>query len=162
MIGQIHHLELPSALLQRAFWLYVWKIVLPSGGGTVHYVGMTGDTGAGTAQSAMNRVSAHLGRNVKSNALRRYLKSKREVELEDCQALDLFAFGPVYRSPEKADYATQRGKVAAIEKHLWAQMEAARYVMLNAQPAARAKLDRPRWEDVYSAFREHFHDLKSD
>lgn len=107
----------------------------------------------------MNRVSAHLGRNVRSNALRRYLKSKRDVELEACLSLDFFAFGPVYPEPEAADYPTQRGKVAALERHLWLRLKDAGYEMLNAQPAARAELDKPRWRDVCCAFKQRFQNL---
>lgn len=94
MDRKMHHMSLPAPILRRGFWLYVWKVGLPNGA-LVHYVGMTGDTGSGAAQSAMNRVSAHLGQNVRSNALRRYLKSKREIELEACGSLD---FLPTDRS----------------------------------------------------------------
>jgi hypothetical protein len=159
MTSELHHMSLPAPILRRGFWLYVWGVGLPLGG-KIHYVGMTGDTGSGAAQSAMNRVSAHLGRNIKSNALRRYLKSKRNAELEDCQSLDFFAFGPVYPEPVGADYPRQRGKVAAIEKHLWAKMKAADYEMLNNQPQATAQLDTDRWAAVCAAFQEPFSRLK--
>ena len=72
---------------------------------------MTGDTGSKAAQSAMNRLTAHLGPNVNSNALRKYLNG-REAELEDCRSLDFFAFGPVYQKINSADYAAQRGAIA--------------------------------------------------
>jgi hypothetical protein len=93
MTGELHQFTIPAQILKRGFWLYIWKIGLPDGT-VVHYVGMTGDTGAALAQSAMNRVAAHLGSNIKSNALRRYLKSKCNMELEDCTSIDFYAFGP--------------------------------------------------------------------
>jgi hypothetical protein len=99
MTPEIHHLSVPPSILRRDFWLYVWRVGLPSGG-YVHYVGMTGDTGSARAQSAANRVAAHLGFNTKSNALRQ----KAQTPLEDCRSLDFFAFGPVYPEPEQADY----------------------------------------------------------
>jgi hypothetical protein len=157
MTGTLHHMSLPAPILRRGFWLYVWRVELPSGL-IVHYVGMTGDTGSGIAQSAMNRVAAHLRRNVRSNALRRYLKQKRNVDLEDCLSLDFFTFGPVYSEPSRANYPAQRGKVAA-EKHLWAQMKAAQYEMLNNQPQATSTLDQVRWRDVQAAFQHAFPDL---
>ena len=45
MTTEMHHLSVPPSILRRGFWLYVWRIGLPSGG-DVHYVGMTGDTGS--------------------------------------------------------------------------------------------------------------------
>ena len=41
-MGAIYRMSLPAPMLQRGFWLYVWKIGLPDGSIT-HYVGMTGD-----------------------------------------------------------------------------------------------------------------------
>jgi hypothetical protein len=159
MVGDIYHFSLPTPLLRRQFWLYIWRIGLPNGE-TVHYVGMTGDTGAARAQAAINRVGAHLEHNVRSNALRRYLKLKRDVDLEDCQSLDFIAFGPVYPKPSLTDYPRERRNVAALEKFLWARMEAAGYVMLNNQPQAIAELDQKRWDEVSAAFRRHFPHLE--
>jgi hypothetical protein len=154
MTAEIHHLSLPPAILKLGFWLYVWRVGLQNGGG-VHYVGMTGDTGSARAQSAANRVAAHLGFNTNSNALRRYVQKKKQMDLEDCRSLDFFAFGPVYPKPAYTDYASVRGKVAAIEKHLWEQMCASGYEMLNDLPRARAVLDVARWNDVRAAFQRH-------
>src|ERR1700738_2722495 len=140
MTGELHQFSIPAQILERGFWLYVWKVGLPDET-IVHYVGMTGDTGAAIAQSAMNRVAAHLGRNIKSNALRRYLKSKCDVDLEDCVSVYFYACGPVYEKPSAGEYATQRGRVAALEKHLWAQMQSGNYQMLNRQPQSLAQLD---------------------
>lgn len=106
----------------------------------------------------MNRLSAHLGGNVRSNALRRYLKSKRQVELEDCRSLEFFAYGPVYPRPSESDYSEMRGKVAAIEKQLWFEMKSAGYDMLNAQPQARAEAEPKMAHDIINLFLE---ELKS-
>jgi hypothetical protein len=158
MTGELHQFTIPAQILKRGFWLYIWKVGLPDGT-IVHYVGMTGDTGAALAQSAMNRVAAHLGRNIKSNALRRYLKSKCNIDLEDCASIDFYAFGPVYDKPSVSDYSRQRGKVAALEKHLWAQMQSGNYKMLNRQPQSLAELDSERWKDVWRTFRKVFRAL---
>jgi poly-gamma-glutamate synthesis protein (capsule biosynthesis protein) len=159
-IRSIHHLSLPVPILRREFWLYVWRACLPDGR-LVHYVGMTGDTGSKAAQSAMNRLTAHLGPNVNSNALRKYLNG-REAELEDCRSLDFFAFGPVYQKINSADYAAQRGRVAAIEKRLWTELRDAGYEMLNPQPKAAAELDETRWRDICRAFKDYFPRLTSN
>jgi hypothetical protein len=104
MSAEMHHLSVQPSILRCGFWLYVWRIGLPSGG-DVHYVGMTGDTGAARAQSAANRIAAHLSYNIHSNALRRYVLHKEHAHLEDCSSLEFFAFGPVYPRPAQAvDY----------------------------------------------------------
>jgi hypothetical protein len=72
MTTEMHHLSVPPSILRRGFWPYMSRIGLPTGG-DIHYVGMTGDTGTARAQSAANRIGAHLGYNVHSNALRRYV-----------------------------------------------------------------------------------------
>lgn len=159
MTADIFHLSVPPPTLRRNFWLYVWKVGLPVGG-NVHYVGMTGDTGSAAAQSAANRVAAHLGSNNNSNALRKYVLQKRQTDLEDCRSLDFFTFGPVYTKPADVDYPTMRGKVAALEKRLWERMEASGYDMLNGKPQATSMVDENRWNDVCASFQRHFANLK--
>jgi hypothetical protein len=136
----------------------VWRVGLPSGGYT-HYVGMTGDTGPARAQSAANRVAAHLSFGIAS-ALRKYVKEKKQTDLEDCRSLDFFAFGPVYPEPASTDYPTMRGKVAALEKHLWKRIAASGYDMLNPQPQATVALDENRWNKICASFRRHFAELR--
>jgi hypothetical protein len=161
MVATLHHLSVPAPILSRSFWLYVWEVVLPTGCKT-YYVGMTGDTGSGRAQSAMNRVSAHLGKNFKSNALRRYLEKKRTVELENCKGLEFFAFGPVYAKPSDEEYPTVRRQVAALEKRLWQRMNAAGYDMLNKEPTGIGEVDERRWVGVCAAFQQQFDRLAAD
>jgi hypothetical protein len=158
MTAEMYHLSVPPPILKRNFWLYVWRVALPSGG-CAHYVGMTGDTGSARTQSAANRVAAHLGFGIAS-ALRKYVKEKKRTDLEDCRSLDFFAFGPVYPEPAQPDYRTTRGKVAALEKHLWKRMKDTGYDMLNAEPQATATLDEDRWNEICGSFRRHFAELR--
>jgi len=160
MTAEMHHLSVPPSILRRGFWPYVWRIGLPTDG-DVHYVGMTGDTGAAGAQSAANRIATHLGYNIHSNALRRYILHKEHAHLEDCRSLEFFAFGPVYPWPAQAvDYPTVRSKVAALEKHLWKRMETSGYDMLNPQPRAAAEPDEDRLDEICASFRRHFAKLR--
>lgn len=161
MVGKLHHMSLPAPILKRGFWLYVWKVELPLGG-LVHYVGMTGDI-SGVAQSAANRVSAHIGSNNHNNALRRNLCNRRGAILEECQSFDFYAFGPVYPyQAESPDYLAQRTKVANLEKRLWRGLAAAQYTMLNKMPSGDNSFDMGRWTDVVSAFQVPFPDLESN
>lgn len=74
--AKLYRFELPSTLLERGFWLYVWKIQEGHNTRPIFYVGMTGDTGSYSAQSPINRVSGHLGSNEYANALRQYAEKK--------------------------------------------------------------------------------------
>jgi hypothetical protein len=158
MTGEIHHLPVPPPILKKNFWLYVWRVGVPSGG-FLHYVGMTGDTGSARAQSAANRVAAHLGFGI-ANALREYLLREKQIHLEDCRSLDFFGSGPVYPDPAPADYPAVRGKVAALEKHLWIRMEASGYEMLNPRPQTKVSLDEARWNEVRASFQRHCAELR--
>ena len=151
----IHKFELPPPLLKRGFWIYVWKIrtrrKFPK-----FYVGMTGDTGSYSAQSPINRISAHLGHNKRSNALQRYLK-REGIEIESCDALEFAAFGPIGTVPtEKTQYRVARAEIAAIEKHLWQHMHAAGMDMLNQCPASKAQHNPKIFKLVRAAFTPFF------
>jgi hypothetical protein len=160
MADEMHHLSISPSILRRGFWLYVWRIGLPTGG-DAHYVGMTGDTGTAGAQTVANRIATHLGYNIHSNALRRYILNTEHAHLEDCRSLEFFAFGPVYPRPVQAvDYPTVRGKVAALEKHLWKRMQISGYDMLNPQPRATDKPDEDRLDEICASFRRYFAKLR--
>jgi hypothetical protein len=156
MAPNLYRFDLPPQILTRGFWLYVWKIGL-SDGSNVFYVGMTGDTGSYRAQSPFNRVSAHLGSNDKSNALRRYLRLK-DIDPETCIALAFAAYGPMYEVPVPTDreaYQRMRGKVAALEKALWLFLENSGCSRLNSCPRSTSDLDKEMWPAVRSAFGRH-------
>ena len=115
----------------------------------------------GRSAISPNRIAAHLGYNIHSNALRRYVLHKQHAHLEDCSSLEFFAFGPVYPRPvHTVDYPTVRSKVAALEKHLWKRMEASGYDMLNPQPRATAEPDEDRLDEICASFRRHFAKLR--
>jgi hypothetical protein len=154
----LHCLSVPTPILKRGFWLYVWRVGLPVVGCS-HFVGMTGDTGAARAQSAANHVAAHLGFSLFASALRKSMQRKQHSRLEDCRSLDFFAFGPVYPDGVSTDYPTMRGNVTALARHLWHRMEASGYDMLNTPVQTTATLDVNRWNDVCAAFKRHFAEL---
>jgi|SRR5665213_3290997 len=154
-MSAFYKFALPPPLLKRGFWIYVWKIrtrrKLPK-----FYVGMTGDTGSYSAQSAINRVSAHLGHNKLSNTLGRYLK-REGIEIESCNTLEFAAFGPIGTVPtDKAQYRVARAEIAAIEKHLWQNMHAAGMDMLNQCPACKAQHNPKIFKLVRAAFTPFF------
>ena len=154
----LHELSFDGALLARGFWLYVWEITTKNGG-KVHYVGRTGDSSSLNAQSPFARLSQHLGRNEKSNALRRNLE-RHQLIAEECWAFRLFACGPILPEIQsEAKHRRSRDIVAALEKALADAMHAAEYVMLN-EVACRKPLDPELWRAVVAVFRGHFPKLQ--
>ena len=150
----LHQLAFDGALLARGFWLYIWEITTKDGG-KVHYVGRTGDSSSLHAQSPFARLSQHLGRNEKSNALRRNLENYKLVA-EECQLFKLFAYGPILpESKSTLEHGRSRDIVAALEKALADAMHAAEYRMLN-EVACRKPLDPDLWRSIATVFREHF------
>ena len=155
----LHQLEFNGALLERGFWLYIWEITTKTGR-KVHYVGRTGDSSSLNAQSPFARLSQHLGRNEKSNALRRNLE-KHKLIAEECQKFRLFACGPIFPESEcEVKHQHSRDVIAALEKALADAMHAAGYEMLN-EVKCRKALDQKLWREVAGTFRKHFPRLQA-
>lgn len=151
-------MSLPAPILQRGFWLYVWRVCLPNDR-IKYYVGMTGDV-TGAAQSPFNRVTSHLGANPRSNALRKYL-SRAGASIEKCKSFDLYTFGPIYPLPEPGKiYQAARSRVATLESKLWHHMKLSGYDMLNPPPGYSAPLDYTAWRQACTAFQAQLPNLK--
>ena len=158
-------LSLPGAMLRRGFWLYVWRIDTPKG--EYLYVGRTGDSSSPHANPPFTRMSQHLGRKKKSNALKRNLLTKAGIDAEDCDLFDLFMHGPIFdevpqigtRDERMEKHKPLRDMVAAMEKQLQLDLTEAGYNVLNVVNS-RKELDLVLWKKVRSAFEEHFEKLK--
>ena len=147
-----------ALLLKRGFWLYVWKVTADQER-LFYYIGRTGDSSSLNAQSPFARISAHLGGNKNSNALRRHFQAK-QVSLEDAPKLELVAYGPIFEEAEnEQDHRRRRDKVAALERRLCDQMRAAGYSVIN-EVSSRKELDRSAWQNVQKAFVQHFPKLR--
>lgn len=149
-------INLPPAILCRGFWLYGCKIVGPQNE-RICYIGMTGDTGSGVAQSPYVRFAAHLGYNNKNNAIRKYL-GKRRILPENCLSITLSVYGPILPYKHKItncpgyDYKINRRRVAALECKLWLECKNAGNDMLNRKPASVDEFEQSLWEGVPEAF----------
>jgi len=146
-------LTMPGAMLQRGFWLYVWRVVTPKG--EVLYVGRTGDSSSSKAAPPYTRMGQHLGHVKASNALRTHLDGLG-VEPEKCHQYELISHGPIF--PEQKDMSAHREPrdiVAALEKHLAEVLRAANYNVLNTVHC-RKPLDREIWCEVRDAFVDYF------
>lgn len=148
-----HALTLPGAMLQRGFWLYVWRVDTPEGDKL--YVGRTGDSSSANAAPPYARMGQHLGHVRASNALRAHLV-RVGIEPDAGREFDLIAHGPIF--PEQEDMDAHRGPrdiVAALERQLACALEAGGYRVLNTV-ACRHPLDGSMWKEIQSAFIEYF------
>jgi hypothetical protein len=149
----LHAAELPGAMLERGFWLYVWKASTPDG--ELLYVGRTGDSSSPFATPPYRRMGQHLGDNRHQNALRRHLE-QRGIEPELCASFRMTAFGPLFEQQvDVAAHREPRDIVAALEKKLADALRAADYEVLNTVHC-KAPLRDDLWERVKAAFATEF------
>lgn len=154
----LHAISLPGIMLQRGFWLYVWRIQVR--GEVLLYVGRTGDESSPHASAPYDRFGQHLGRNKMQNALRRNLAA-RGIELPQVDHYEFIFYGPVH--PEAADMAAHiplRDALAAAEKKLADSLDAAGYIVLN-RVNCRRPLDPALWDQVRAGFAYAFPELRN-
>jgi hypothetical protein len=145
---------IPPEMLERGFWLYVWIIRL-RGDRTVHYVGRTGDSSSGHAQSPFGRISGHLGSNKHSNALRQNLKT-HGIDFDQCISLEVVAHGPLYEEANNIDeHKLPRDKTHALERDLCNAMKDAKYEVLN-EVSCKMPTNWDEWCPVRDAFARRF------
>ena len=154
MPATIHKLTLPVPMIERGFWLYVWRIKAPDGK-LLLYVGRTGDSSSKNASAPFSRMGQHLSTNDKANAIRRHL-AKRNICPEDCISIELVAYGPRFLEAENwDDHTKRRDKVAALEKALADGLSSGGYDVLN-KVNSRKPLDANLWAEVKEAFSKDF------
>lgn len=161
MAASTSRMMLPATMLQRGFWLYVWRVQTVKG--ELLYVGRTGDNSSPHATAPYTRMGQHLGFIKTQNALRKHLKALG-IEPEDCASFQLVAHGPLYPevSHTTADRAERmkahiplRDKVGAMEKALAEALAAAGYRVLNTVKC-KWPLDLDAWAPVREAFAADF------
>jgi hypothetical protein len=167
-------LTLPGAMLQRGFWLYVWRVVR-SNAPELLYVGRTGDNSSPNASAPYTRMGQHLGSLKNQNALRAHLV-RRKISPDDCQEFELVAHGPIHPEISKpknyrASNAVVRDKlmklhlplrdiVGAMEKRLAFELTEAGYDVMNAVKW-RHDIGDKEWSSVRKAFVKDFPKLKA-
>lgn len=158
MADGTHRLTMPGAMLQRGFWLYVWRVDTPQG--EMLYVGRTGDSSSPNAAPPYARMGQHLGHVKVSNALRARLV-RVGIEPEACREFDLLAHGSIFPEQETMDkHEGPRDIVAALGKHLACTLEESRCRVLSTINC-RHPLDGKSRETVKAAFVEYFPKLGS-
>jgi hypothetical protein len=158
MPARTHTLTMSGPMLERGFWLYVWRLTSPH---AVHlYVGRTGDSSSPHAQSPIVRMGQHLGHQPNQNALRRNMESNG-ISPEHCSLMELVTHGAIFPEADGMDaHRVHRDKISALEKKLADSLTDAGYNVLN-EVKSRKELDPELWRDVRAAFGEHFPKLLS-
>ncbi|MCJ7515479.1 MAG: hypothetical protein MUO89_05880 [Dehalococcoidia bacterium] len=153
MKASTHRISFDGGLLQRGFWLYIWRVHTSKG--EFLYIGRTGDSSSPHATPPYQRMGQHLGHQKAQNMLRQNLE-KQGIEPELCISFELIAYGPMF--PEAKDMAAHRiprDIMAALEKKLADALIESGYNVLNIMNC-RKTLDKNLWNEVRDAFAEHF------
>lgn len=160
--ASLHRLTLPGPMLQRGFWLYVWRVQTPKGERL--YVGRTGDSSSPHATAPYTRMGQHLGFSKAQNSLRRLL-TEAGVEPESCKQFELISYGPIFpeigmikdqlRADQMLLHTPVRDRMAALEKKLRDALVEADHPVLNVVHSKK-QYDAAHWEAVRIAFAEHF------
>lgn len=161
----LHRLTLPGPMLQRGFWLYVWRVEAPTGERL--YVGRTGDSSSPHATAPYTRMGQHLGFAKNQNSLRRLL-IEAGVEPESCGQFELISYGPIFpeigltehqdRDEQMALHKPVRDQMAALEKKLRDALVAAGYEVLNVVHSKK-QYEEFHWDLVRATFAQHFPEL---
>lgn len=164
--ASLHRLTLPGPMLQRGFWLYVWRVQTLKGERL--YVGRTGDSSSPHATAPYTRMGQHLGFAKTQNSLRRLL-TEAGVEPEGCGQFELISFGPIFpeigmtkdqlRHEQMVLHTPVRDKMAGLEKKLRDALVASGYPVLNVVHSKKP-YDAAQWNAVRQAFAEHFPSLR--
>lgn len=145
---KLHRMSFSGAILERGFWLYVWRIQCGADG--FFYVGRTGDSSSQFASSPFSRLSQHLDvrSSAKANTLLRHVRSEKFDPLA-C-TFDLLAFGPLFpEQPTLELHRKYRDQVAPLESALAAllrenglKVRGVHGKAGNPEPALKAEIER--------------------
>jgi hypothetical protein len=126
----LHRLLFSGAILERGFWLYVWRV--RCGESQFFYVGRTGDSSSQFAASPFSRLGQHLDirSNAKANTLLRHVRSQNFDPLQT--SFELLAFGPLF--PEQSTMELHRkfrDQIAPLESSLAALLRSRGFVVVG-------------------------------
>ncbi len=138
-------------LLQRGFWLYVWKITHDKV--KYFYVGRTGDNSSANASSPFRRMGMHfdLKDNATANCIVRHLKNKT-IDPLSC-FYDLLAYGPMFPEQKNMEqHLMYRDMTAALESELARNIKALGHEVIGKHPTGKP-FDKSMFSKIWSSFR---------
>lgn len=152
MPASTHNLTFNGCMMQRGFWLYVWRITTAEGKELL-YVGRTGDSSSPHASSPIQRMGTHFAKNSKANTMLSLLEGKGVAP--ETSRFEMVSRGPLLPEGKSEDHGKQRDKVAALEKALAEALQCGGYTVLNTVNSKK-HLTPSLWQEVSEAFAEHF------
>ena len=132
---KVHEITFAGSLLERGFWLYVWRISEREN--VAFYVGRTGDSSSKYAASPFNRLGQHLDirPTATANTLLRNLRNEG-FNPEKCQ-YELVSVGPLFpEQPTLELHREYRDIVAPLERALADHLKNKGHTVLGKHPKA--------------------------
>ncbi len=148
----VHQTSFSGQMLERGFWLYVWRIKHKKSSSEYWYIGRTGDSSSANASSPIGRLSQHLNlkENAKGNSLVRNIK-KVGLEPEECQ-FKLVSIGPIYPEQDNFDsHVPFRDNVAKLEAEVAYVFRSKGKAVLGNHPR-RGEVDRNVLNEILQKF----------
>ena len=133
---KLHEIQFKGGLLERGFWLYVWRV--KCGDREALYVGRTGDSSSRYAASPFSRLSQHLDIRATANAntLLRNLRSNG-FDHAAC-SFELFSVGPIFQEqPTLELHREHRDVIAPLETALAQHFKDNGHLVLGSHPRPR-------------------------
>ncbi|MFC1971345.1 hypothetical protein ACFLV0_05425 [Chloroflexota bacterium] len=133
-IMKLHRVIFTGSLLERGFWLYVWRV--KSVNADFVYVGRTGDSSSKYAASPFSRLSRHLdiSENASANMLLRHIK-RRGLDPISC-SFEIIALGPLYKEQYSLEeHRKIRDIVAPLENVLAHYLHKKGYEVVGSHPS---------------------------
>ena len=138
---KIHQLKFSGALIERGFWLYIWRVTHEND--HVLYVGRTGDSSSKYAASPFNRLGQHLDirPNATANTLLRNIKAEG-FDPVACE-FELTSIGPLFPEQETLDeHRKYRDIIAPLEVALSEHLKDKGHKVIGSHPRSRPKDER--------------------
>jgi hypothetical protein len=152
MALRCHTFGFDGRLLERGFWLYVWRI--RCNGKNVAYVGRTGDSSSFNAASPFSRASQHLELRpgARANALVRNLRAAG-MEPSAC-VYRFYGVGPIFaEAADGPEHISVRDKMAAVESAVANELRRRGHTVLGSH-ACRKPLDAALLQAVLAVLPE--------
>ena len=146
----LYSVSIAGQMLQRGFWLYIWRI--RSRSRVFYYVGRTGDNSSINASSPISRLGQHLSFQsyASANMLIRHMRSNR-INPYTCK-LEMIALGPIF--PEQKtmkQHVHYRDIIGHIESALAIHLRKRGLLVLGKHPRT-GDVDRDLLSSIVSKF----------
>ena len=125
-----YQMSFNGQVLERGFWLYIWKIEF--GKKLYLYVGRTGDSSSANASSPFNRIGQHLDfrKNAKGNSLAKRLL-EANINPKICE-FTMLALGPLFKEqPTFEEHKPFRDRMAILESEIAKFLKECGYIVLG-------------------------------